>query len=420
MTGRRVIGGMVAASLCLASSGCWLQPDFDGGRTRWNPSEDRITPANVASLEEVWSVEVPSTRPFVPTPLVHGNRVFLPTETLAPIPGRYSSSIGVRALDAATGDTLWEQAVNPPGVVGQPFHPVTIIEGQLWVDYLPNSGDGCAAVTARLDRDGNLAGEDRSLALSAAAQRGPYVVQTHRKGCEVTPQILSVRDGRTGQTVWAAEHGNFGPSIVAGDVVVTANGTFPLAGCGAPTCEPLWSHSDTGSVVAAGPHTDVFFHQPTTAPGGSLGRLDAISPDTGARRWSASFPGSGAGFALDDRHIYVTPNTSRTPMLHAYDVDGCGAPTCAPAWQGTVSPAESGLTPTVAGDVVYVPGRQGTVHAFSAAGCGASSTCAPIASIDTGLGDAVTGMSVSGGRLFVVAFTGELTYTVKAFAPPAA
>lgn len=421
MTGGRVVRGLVAVSLTLLLTGCWLQPDFDGGRTRWNPWEERITPADVASLEQVWSVEIPTTRASMPDPLVYGDRVFLPTETLAPIPGRFSSSIGVRALDAATGDTVWEQAVNPPEVVGTPFHDLTFVEGELWVDYLSRSAEDCEAITVRLGREGIVIGEEESQAIGGVMQSGRYVVQTLRDGCGplLTPQILSVRDSRTRETLWTAAAGNFSTSLLAGDLVVTAAGAFPLGGCGAPTCNPIWTHSDIGSPVAAPADTDVFFYRP---PFGSdaPGDLEAISRDTGARQWSARFPGSRAGFALDDDHVYATPNTNRTPMLHAYDVDGCGTATCAPAWQGTVGTGESGLTPTVAGDVVYVPTRQGTIHAFAADGCGPSSTCAPIASIDSGLGDDISAMSVSGGRLFVVAYTAELTYTVTAFAPIAA
>lgn len=409
MTVRGVVRGVVAVSVSLLVSGCWLQPDFDAGRTRWNRWEDQITATNVASLEEVWSVTGAGSLSI--PPLVYGDRVF--------VPAKAGSSTAVRAMDAATGETVWGRVVGPPEGDGYP-HSVAFVEDELWVNYWPSTVDDCAG-TVRLDRDGTVVGSEERVPLSPPMQSGPYVVERYQTGCTVStdnPQYVSVRDSRTLETLWTAEAGGF---AVSGDLVITSLGAFPLAGCGASTCSPLWTYTE--SVVGAGPGTDVFFYSPGGFHPDLHGRLHVVSRATGTRTWSAPIPWQSErdDFAIDDKHIYVTSKNTDTTVL-AYPIDGCGAETCSPAWQATVGPdVVDSWVPTVAGDVLYIAGRDGRVYAFPTDGCGpgSSSDCPEIASIDTGFGDDIRNMSVSGGRLFVVG-QGSDGFTVKAFAPMAA
>ena len=44
---RRHVRGGTAVLLGTLLSGCWLQPDHDGGRSRWNPHEQEIDATNV-------------------------------------------------------------------------------------------------------------------------------------------------------------------------------------------------------------------------------------------------------------------------------------------------------------------------------------------------------------------------------------
>lgn len=417
MAGRSAVRRVAAVSLSLLLAGCWLQPDFDGGRTRWNPWEDQITTTNVGSLEEVWSVE--GVGSVETPPLVLGDRVFVSAGT--------DSSTAVRAMDAATGETVWEQVVGPPGEEVYRYPPPAFVEGELWFNYWPLTVDVCAA-TVRLDQDGTVVGSEAHFPLSSPIQSGPYVVQKYVTECStgpgnLMPQYLSVRDSRTLETLWTAEAFNFGPTIaVSGDLVITGSGAFPLDGCGASTCTPLWDYTE-GRVVGAGPDTDVFFYSPGGFRPRDWGRLDAVSRTTGTRTWSAPIPwqSDSDDFAIDDNHIYVTAKNIDTTLI-AYDVHGCGAETCSPAWQATVGPGVvDSWVPTVAGDVLYIAGRDGRVYAFAADGCGpgSSSDCPEIASIDTGFGDNIRNMSVSGGRLFVMSQASD-GYTVKAFAPTTA
>jgi hypothetical protein len=97
--------------------------------------------------------------------------------------------------------------------------------------------------------------------------------------------------------------------------------------------------------------------------------------------------------------VYVT---STAGTLQAFDAGGCGATTCAHQWDASFDFA-SVSEPVVGGGVVYVADGNSIV-AFDAGGCGAT-TCAPLADV------AVSGggrLSLSGGRLFI-AGNGRLT-----------
>jgi outer membrane protein assembly factor BamB len=109
---RRIAGRrgavLVALMAVVALPGCWLQIGAGPGHTRHQAFDGGLTAANVATLHELWSVEVPGT---LSEPMVSEGRVFVThTET---------HTSAVRAVDAATGATLWNTGlVSMPPVSG--------------------------------------------------------------------------------------------------------------------------------------------------------------------------------------------------------------------------------------------------------------------------------------------------------------
>lgn len=384
----RVLVVLVAS---VSLSGCWLQPDYDGGHTRWNPREEAITPANVASLAARWSVDFPGRTD--PQPLISGGRVLVQRQD--------GASVGVLALDAATGATLWDRDVSPPEATNDFANfPATIIEGEVWQDWQGSiPGNSCASGTVRLGQDGTFLGEDRSsFAATVPMQSGRYLIQL-RWACPFPnpgPRTLEVSDSRTREVLWRTAPATIGDVTVSGDLLITSFGIYALAGCGAPTCGPVRT-IDVGfhdRPIVAGPRDAFFVVKPGF--GGPNGQVHAFSRTTGARTWSLNFNAVQAELAVDDEFLYVaTSNGNDAGYLLVYDVDGCGAANCWPVWSARA--ATSAWAPTVAGDVVYVAGNDGRVHAFRANGCGFV-VCGEIGSVAVPGGNIVS-LAVADGRL---------------------
>jgi outer membrane protein assembly factor BamB len=137
---------------------------------------------------------------------------------------------------------------------------------------------------------------------------------------------------------------------VADGLLVSGAAVWPAGGCGAPTCEPLWTNG-------------------------------------------VAFGNSAA--ALAEGTIYIT---SPDGFLEAYAAEGCGAPTCAPRWR---APGPAFRVPTVAGGVVYVAGEDSRLYAYDAGGCSAA-LCEPLAVIDLPAAPVFNGeVAVAGGRVFL-------------------
>ena len=408
---RVVLRGVVAALVSVQLSGCWLQPDYDGGHTRWNPSEQKLTAANVASLTPRWSVDFPAR--FQPDPLISGGKVLVGRQD--------STATGVLALDAATGATLWDRDASSPTATDTfTNHPATIVDGEVWSDWYGAVGNECVFGLTRLDRDGNVLGTDRSgYTATTPVQSGDHIVEVHTTVCPfpgLPPATLSVRDADTRQVLWTAGSLNFGNVTVSQGLVITDAGAFPLAGCGAPTCSPIWQLDLSSGFhpVVVGPGGQVFVVKPGF--GGPNGEVRAYSRTDGTQAWRLAFNAVSAEIAVDDEHLYVAASNNGfgAGYLQVYDIDGCGAATCQPLWSARA--ADGAWAPTVAGDVVYVAGNDNRVHAFRADGCGFF-ICGEIGSVGVdGLG--IGSIAVAEGRLVVSSMvTFDARFKLTAFAP---
>ena len=144
-------------------------------------------------------------------------------------------------------------------------------------------------------------------------------------------------EAQLGQLVFSSS-----PAVVGGVLYIgSSDGTlwaYPADGCGQALCtSPLWQSISLWQIVDS----------PTVANG-------------------IVYVGSQTSF------------TSNDGLLNAFAADGCGAPVCAPLWQGLAG-KESILnsSPAVAGGFVYVGAFDGRLYVFHADGCGAA-ICPPV------------------------------------------
>jgi outer membrane protein assembly factor BamB len=124
-------------------------------------------------------------------------------------------------------------------------------------------------------------------------------------------------------------------------------------------------------------------------------------------KWNAVFgmnTGDEGGAVIAGKRLFVAGFDGR---LSAFDIDGCGADTCDPLWQG-LTRNDITTTPTVAGDRVIVTSADRFVHVFDVNGCGAATCTAlwrgrlPNAPVDSS-------PAVAGGFIYVGDLSGHLS-----------
>lgn len=95
----------------------------DPGQTRYSPL-DEVHVGNVAGLEPAWRYRTGVAGVFEATPVVAGGGLFLTT----PVVGGVQRVV---RLDPATGDRIWERRIR---VGGGPAHPTPANRGAAWLD----------------------------------------------------------------------------------------------------------------------------------------------------------------------------------------------------------------------------------------------------------------------------------------------
>ena len=397
---------LVACALVVgwAATACWGQVGGNAANQYASTDETRITPATVASLASVWSV------PGV-ADIVWGNQVI-------GIDGGQ-----IRSIAASSGAFQWAHTTS-----GGPFPNLTTVAGvagptvvgdEVWaamrLQVFTAHGGACGGANVRVD-------------LATGAELTPVVPATSgaivpfgeavaayaqsfqfspTSGCTSTAGPLTVHDQATGAARWTGQVG--GRPVVIGDQLLSASGptvrAYTAAGCGAPTCEPVWTAtlpSGASQLSAAGAYAYALVPSSTPAT------LVALDRATGAVAWTATLPDMWPSMTLAGGRVHVVSDGT----LSTFDAAGCGAPTCAPAWTAnlggpTEGPAISG------GGVVYQGMTDGRVLAFDAAGCGAT-TCTPLATLT--VAGTPSRLVVDGGRLFVTSTVNGVK-TVTAYAP---
>lgn len=417
----RVARTGTAVMLAVTLSGCWWQQiGSNAGQTRNNPLANQLTAANVDRLTLQWSTSAPGR---LSEPVTDAGRAYF-THSV-------SGTSAVRAYELATGSLVWDRALPNDG---EPFEvtPPVVFSGQnLLVSHpaRPAAWGTFCADLRRLDPSSGdtIALRTTQLVTSATVTSGSIVAHMDAGICDPFPgdHRLVVRDQATLEILWTAEVdtlSNVAPTIADGRIYVNQAGTilaYDAAGCGAPTCLPVWTTTGDGiavndPVVAA--HGQVYLRRSF--------RLEVLDADDGTLLWQAPYsagtdPGDVGGVdeitATDDR-IYVGGYRNQgagTPVqrvIEAYPTSGCGQAVCTPEWSAPLD--HRALRLMIGGEVVYGI-DDGILVALAADGCGAA-TCSPLASVPVSVG-VVQHMVISGGRVLVVGQEADGSQTLAAF-----
>lgn len=413
---RRLVA--LGAAITAFGSGCfWSQPGHGPGHTRHNPTETALTIDNVATLTPVWSTALPEADQSgsATEPIIADGRAYVGRQAYGPAGGVWAV-----ALDAGDGAIEWQRQLYAGNASLVWPSPNARSGDTLSVGYAGLVDGACGADHGDLDPDdgtGTLAGDGRQV--SPAVTSGALVARTSihlqgpSAGCTYPAPTVEVAETATGAVRWSAtlapgsggDLPTFMPAVGSGRVVVADSAglhSFALAGCGAATCEPLWSVGfDAGITWTTPPVVTGSGQALVTTDTGTLVALDVV---TGAELWRADLawrrgplsplPGLAAAGGL----VYVSsPSTDQpgTGTVRAFAAGGCGSQTCAPLWSTSVGGTPS--APAVAGGVVYVAAGD-QLHGYDAAGCGAAE-CSPVATAE--VPPYAQWVTVAGGRAYV-------------------
>ena len=367
---RRALVPLVAAA---SLAGCWFQPGFDSHRSGHNGTERGLTGANVATLDQVWSVDLGSAAVLDPVVSRRG------VHTVA------GNMVHTRKLVDGTG--MWSDTViaptNPEGenVVSSP----SVRGSQVLVPAMSMPLDPPVAGTGVHVYDAATGAESPLLANVIAAQSvtvaGDTLVGnslTHLIGFDYL-SFIEVYDllKRGPQYNWRSIHemGGFDiqivtPAAVGADRLAVGVGSRVEvytrerpAGCqepvpGAVFCPTVWERTFGARATQPILSDD----EETVFVGDATGRFWSLAMADGAVRWQAVLSGAlvVAPPTVGDGVVYV----AATDRIHAFDADGCGAATCSPVWEASTGSSLITGGPIVANGNLLVGTYDGRLIAY--------------------------------------------------------
>jgi outer membrane protein assembly factor BamB len=226
--------------------------------------------------------------------------------------------------------------------------------------------------------------------------------------------VLNVANVPSLGNTWQAQLGDIvfssSPAVVGGVVYIgSMDGTlwaYPADGCGADLCEtPLWQSTNLAQIIDSPTVADgIVYVGSQTSFDSNDGRLSAFDArGCGAPVCAPLWQGAAgkesileSSAAVGGGFVYVGAFDGR---LYAFNARGCGRPLCRPVWTGaTGGTIES--SPTVIGGVVYIGSDEGKLYAFAAGGCGRA-TCAPLWTGDLGSAVFESTPAVANGIVYI-------------------
>jgi len=432
-----LIGAMCLVAALLLTACDWTQYRYGPAHTGFNPTETKISAANVGTLVEAWTTTTGGARS---SPAVANGVVYLGSadgklyafdaggatgcsatpKTCSPLWSAttggaiYSSSPAVANGVVYVGsDDRKLYAFDAAGVTNCSGTPKTCTP--LWTAIT-----GGEVRTSPAVANGVVYVGDGSYALYAFDAAGIT-------GCSGTPKTCT--------PLWTAITGGYGESPAVANGVVYVGGynilyAFDAAGVancsGTPKfCTPLWRANTIGGFILTSPvvANGVVYVGPE---GGTIGQLYAFdaagvtncsgTPKTCTPLWTDVTATSTVRSVVDgppavaNGVVYV----SGSGMLYAFDAAGItncsGTPrTCSPLWSATMDGAVDS-SPAVANGVAYVSTAYGHLYAFDAAGVincsGAPKTCTPLLQAFTD--GYVASPAVANGVVYFDSFDGKL------------
>jgi PQQ-like domain len=456
----RIVRAAALGCLVLAVAGCWPMPGQNPDRTAYNSGERALTGATVRGLQERWRWHDPApyegaVHPPVLSPAGVLAAGLCTATMLAPSTGvqRWQQSTSSIPQDPSGFFTeCWELQGVGEFVSGEPAavrvagRDLALVGTGWLIAYKGGHAETSQAYAFDAATGAHVGVPGIEMDGVPSALRSSRVLGLRQGADELfdTSVHLSVSDlgtpgsRRSAVIGWhdSLEYWNPGRVTAGTDLVfhagdgslATAPGD-PAWGPGLralsyaldrPGCGPWWHGWDPG--VHRTVECPVWVNRldgsaatstPMLSGGGEVvyvrsdaGGTFAIDGATGATRWSAP-TGPGDDMALAGDLLYVPTRDGRVLGL---SVDGCGAARCAALWSADTGTGEPAGPPTVAGDVVYV-GSAGRVFAFARDGCGAP-RCTPLWSADTG--DApVRRPVVANGQLYVASGATLVAYGLR-------
>jgi outer membrane protein assembly factor BamB len=308
----------------------WPRFHFDDANSGFNPFENVLSPANVGELVQKWAV--PTAPGAAPSPVVSGGLVFV-----APADGI------VRALDPATGHTVW--AVDTGGAMNG-FAP-TVAGNAVYVGNLSGEVFAIAAATGRVLWNESLG--DGAIANTLLVAHG-FVYASVYVDSGVTNDVL---DARTGAILFTLNFLLVGsPATAAGVVYTTYGFGAQIVAETGLTGAVLWDTSFGGEIVDA----DAPAVADAQVYAGVEGHLFALDAQTGGVVWKKAVTNVDSGPAVANGVVYFDPSEN----LSAYD-----EATGARLWKQS-TPGDSGSSAAVANGVAYVGTARGQLQAFDA------------------------------------------------------
>jgi outer membrane protein assembly factor BamB len=429
------IGAMCLVAALLLTACDWTQFRYGPAHTGFNPTETKISPANVGTLVEAWTTTTGGAF-YYSSPAVANGVVYV---------GSVEGELYAFDAAGATGCSGAPKTCSPlwTATTGGAIYSSSpaVANGVVYV----GSDDGklyafdAAGVT-------NCSGTPKTCSPLWTATIGGEV----RTSPAVANGVVYVGDGsyglyafdaagdtncsgtpKTCMPLWAAFTGGYGESPAVANGVVYVGGfnilyAFDAAGVtncsGVPkTCSPLWTATTIGGFILTSPAVanGVVYVGPEGGASNQLYAFDAAgvtncsgTPKTCTPLWidvmgtSALVDGPPA---VANGIVYVAAG-----MLYAFDAAGItkcfGTPrTCSPLWTATMDGAVDS-SPSVANGVAYVSTAYGALYAFDAAGAtgcsGAPKTCTPLWQAVTG--GYVESPAVANGVVYFDSFDGKL------------
>jgi outer membrane protein assembly factor BamB len=318
-----------AAQVAFTVTTPWVEPGFGAKHLSWNPYENTISTANVATLGELWSAP---TATYGSTPAVISGRVYVTT------------SSGIQALSTTTGAVVWNKL---PGVV---FYGSPAVAGGL-VYAMSETGSTFYALTT------STGATKWTQTLGSGSFSSPIVVNgVVYVGCN-DGKIYAL-NATTGAILWSFATGSSieGMPVVVDGVVYAGSTNNSIYALNATTGALIWSYATGGAVEGSPSLANGVLYQ--GSDDASVYALRTAEPAPGTLLWKIT---TGSD-------VYQTPAVAES-VVYIGSQDGnlyaLNAHSGATLWTFTVGSILGNAV--VANNVVYATGRDGSLYALDAA-----------------------------------------------------